>query len=139
MMQQFMKYIFDDSFEKVVHPAYVQRNRFQKGLHQAIAALQLPYEFFKQGVVAYDVNDWHLPESQLRRDVSKAWSKRIPIEDIKRVKRQHGVGFTAVVISAISGALRKTMMANGVTIPKKMHAILPLPWPKHPRKLCNHW
>jgi hypothetical protein len=49
------------------------------------------------------------------------------------------VGFTAVLIAGIAGALRKVMLQNQVCVPKKMHAILPLPFPNHPPGLCNHW
>ena len=139
MLQVFMKYIFDDSFDKVARPKFIQRNRIQKKLHKLVAALQLPYQFFKQGIVAYDTNDWHLPEHKLTRTIFKAWTQRIPIDWIKGTKENHKVGFTAVLIAGISGALRKVMMDNNVPVPKKMHCILPLPFPGHPPGFCNHW
>jgi len=139
MLQVFMKFVFEDEFEKVARPVYVKRNRLQRKLHQTIAALQLPYQFLKQGVVAYDRNAWHLPEHKLSRKIFKAWTRRIPTQWIKTTKQYHKVGFTAVLLSGISGALRKIMLENQVPIPKKMHCILPLPFPGHPTGFCNHW
>lgn len=88
---------------------------------------------------AFDRNAWHLPEDKLTRVIFKSWTKRIPTALIKEIKTNLNAGFTAVLISTVSGAIRKMMLRHGLQVPKRMHAIVPLPWPKHPNKFCNHW
>jgi hypothetical protein len=139
MMQLFMRCVFTDSFDKVAKPVYVERSAFQRRMYQLYAAFQLPYQFFKQGITSMDVNDWHLPEDKLTRKIHKAWSSRIPISLIKEIKGQYNVGFTAVLVSSLTGALRAMMIRSQVAVPKSIHAILPLPWPGHPPGLNNHW
>jgi len=135
----FMKCVFSEAMDAIPKPAFAERNAIEKKLFQLGALLQLPYQFMKQGVCAMDVNDWHVPESKLSRNVYKAWTGRIPTSLIKEIKTQLGVGFTAVLISVVSGALRKMMIKHNAKVPKRMNALVPLPWPKHPQKFCNHW
>lgn len=136
----FLKCVFDDSsLAKIQRPAFIQRNSIEKKLFKLGALLQLPYQFLKQGVCAFDSNEWHLPESKLTRKIYKGWTRRIPTSLIKEIKTECRVGFTAVLISTISGALRKMMIRHNVKVPKKMSGLVPLPWPKHPKRFCNHW
>lgn len=139
VLQVFMQYVFDNVSDKLVTSTVVQENPYQKLVYQLGGMVQLPYQFLKQGFTAMDVNSWHLPANQLSRKIYKAWSPRIGIDVIKEIKMRHNVGFTAVLIALISGAIRKMMVKCDVAVPKKVHAILPLPWPNHPSKFCNHW
>lgn len=134
-----MKCVLDDSVDMIPKPAFVQRSYIEKKLFKLGAFLQLPYQFLKQGVCAMDINQWHLPEHKLSRTIYKSWTKRIPTALIKEIKLNLKVGFTAVLVSAISGSLRKMMIRHNVKVPERMNAIVPLPWPKHPKKFCNHW
>ncbi|CAG7729993.1 unnamed protein product [Allacma fusca] len=98
-----------------------------------------PYQFCKMLVHALDRNDWHkIKDRDLARPFNFAFSERIPTEFVKAVKSMHDVSFTAVVISAIAGGIRKAMIQEGLKVPKNISAGVPVPMPGHPTKMRNH-
>jgi len=89
-------------------------------------------------LTTYDNNTFHPKGVQLTRDTHAAGDS-VPVSVIKNIRSKHGVTFSAVVMSALAGGIRKFMLVNDMKIPEKMHIVTPLPWPGHPSTLRNYW
>ncbi|CAG7669533.1 unnamed protein product, partial [Allacma fusca] len=73
------------------------------------------------------------------RPFNNAFSDRINLDFIKSIKQRHGVSYNAVVMAAITGGIRRIMLQQGKAIPEVINAGLPIPLPRHPGTMTNHW
>ncbi|CAL8143427.1 unnamed protein product [Orchesella dallaii] len=74
----------------------------------------------------------------------------VNLEDVKRIRRNYGVKLASVLLTIMTGAMRRYALEveGREEIPEEFLGALTLPWPKHPTrqpgtrnkdKLCNHW
>ncbi|CAG7716992.1 unnamed protein product, partial [Allacma fusca] len=128
------------SMKTAVKPHYARKSFWRQMVEICTFPVLAPYQFSKTMVDAYDVNDWHRgTQGTSSKPFNASFTHRIPTQLIKEVKDRHGVSFTAVVMSTIMGGIRNSMIRQGLKVPRKMSAAIPVPLPNHPHKLRNHW
>ncbi|CAG7815108.1 unnamed protein product [Allacma fusca] len=98
----------------------------------------MPYEMISQFFHCYDSNAWHLPEKTMARDNCGVVTATLSTQFVKNIKTMHQASFAGVVLTALAGGIRKTMILNQVKLPEQIHCLTPLPLPNHPDKLRNH-
>ena len=124
---------FDSATPKYESPS--GSSAISRALHFLFSA---PYEFLSEAQNAVDVNSWHVPREQLKRNNNSAISHKIPIEYIKEIKNLSKASFTGVILECFTAGLRKFMSEAGYATPDIIHCVTPLPVPGHPDKMRNH-
>ncbi|CAG7691929.1 unnamed protein product [Allacma fusca] len=97
------------------------------------------FELARQLLECNDANDWKIPDSQLIQSGMSAMTGRIPVEDIKEIRRTYQITFSGAILGLISGAMRQSMIDLEFDVPERMHGLLPIPsrW-KNRGKLRNY-
>ncbi|CAL8143426.1 unnamed protein product [Orchesella dallaii] len=89
------------------------------------------------------------PEGKHIREFQVSFTT-VKLEDVKRIRRKYGVKLASVLLTIMTGAMRRYALEveGREEIPEEFLGALTLPWPKHPTrqpgtrnkdKLCNHW
>jgi len=112
-------FIFDICAAKelsVAQPKTFSAKKHNDGLGWKLYEMFIPlYMFFRApidiatgmvDVLSYNYNEWHVPESQLKRRLNSAMSSTISVQKIKHVKNICNCSFAAVLLAMYTGALR---------------------------------
>ncbi|CAG7722392.1 unnamed protein product [Allacma fusca] len=135
-----LEHLCNVSLKTTAKPRFEKRNGFGTFARVLKAPVVAPYQFIKMLVEAKDSNDWHpRSESELVRPFNNAFSDRINLDFIRSIKQRHGVSYNAVVMTAITGGIRRIMLQQGKAVPEVINAGLPIPLPGHPGTMTNHW
>lgn len=107
-----------------------------------LSPLKLPYDTAKNIVESYEtsdssVNPWHKPGKRSKEYFSSV-SPSIPVQVVKDLKNRFGVSYATILISVISGGIRRVMKEAGQNVPKNMKGMIVLPMPRHPGGLVVH-
>lgn len=140
MLELFLNSIDNDNVkrEDLAKPRFAKRSFLQGLFYWAAVWLSVPYYVTQELLTTYDDNPFHPKGVKLTRTTYTA-GDAVPVSVIKNIRSKHNVTFSAVVMSALAGGIRKFMLVNDMKIPDKMHIVTPLPWPGHPSKLRNYW
>lgn len=84
-----------------------------------------------------DFHHLHLHPSKQSGEFYVIESKLISTKVVKSIKKKFGAPFTAVLVAAISGGLRKYMLKYNKPIPKYMSTAIPFATLDHSDKLTN--
>jgi len=126
------------TLEKIPQPKFQSRNVLRNILYCTWATLCVPYYVTKQLLTTRDDNYFHPSGVELKRKCFAAGTT-MSVAVVREVREKFNVTFSAVLMNAVAGGIRRYLMTNGIEIPEKMHVTTPLPWPGHPVKLRNFW
>ncbi|ODM92649.1 hypothetical protein Ocin01_14035 [Orchesella cincta] len=140
MLELFLNSIDNDNVkrEDLAKPRFKKRTFLQSLMYWAAVWLSVPYYVTQELFTTYDNNALHPKGVKLTRQAYSAGDS-VPVATIKKIRSKYNVTFSAVVMSALAGGIRKFMLVNDMKIPDKMHVVTPLPWPGHPSTLRNYW
>lgn len=84
---------------------------------------------------------WHVPDQKKKWKQLYTRSKPIHISQVRRIKKKYNASFTAVLFSAISAGVSKSLQGSkgcsGDAV-KVLPTFIPLPLAGHPMKFVNH-
>ncbi|CAL8074902.1 unnamed protein product [Orchesella dallaii] len=140
MLELFLNSIDNDNVkrEDLAKPRFRKRSFLQSLMYWTVVWISVPYYVTQELLTTYDNNALHPKGVKLTREAYSAGDS-VPVATIKKIRSTYNVTFSAVVMSALAGGIRKFMLVNDMKIPDKMHVVTPLPWPGHPSTLRNYW
>jgi len=84
-------------------------------------------------------HEWSINRIEYTREYVISRPVSIKMEYLKQLKDSLNVSFTAIVLAAFAGAIRKAMVDRNVRLPKYIKIFSPLALPGHPDDKCtNH-
>lgn len=120
-------------------PNFVQRNWVSRALYAVSLIFRIPYALGSMIVLKTDpIGPWHLPQKKLSRNHVYAITSHIPMTYLKSIRDAHKATMTGIILTAITGAMRKVMLESEKGISQNFTVLTPLPVPGHPKKLRNH-
>lgn len=107
-----------------------------------LSPFKLPYDMAKNLLEASEtsdpsVNPWHKPGKRSKEYFS-SMTPAIPAQIVKDLKNRFGVSYVTILISVISGGIRRVMKEAGQNVPKRMKGAIVLPMPRHSGRLITH-
>jgi len=130
ILRLLMEEVNNISLVNVAKPSRPKLSMVQQAVNAFFFWIRGPYMFMKMMAEINDNNAWHLPKEQLTRPKNTDFTPRISLEYIKGIKRANEVSFSAVLIAAITGAIRRMMIRKNVRIPPEITVAFPLPIPR---------
>ncbi|CAG7823822.1 unnamed protein product [Allacma fusca] len=98
---------------------------------QLKSVLTLPYDISVK-MCTNENKKRALGERQGSNNLCYNYSSIIHVDDIKRIRKNHGVAYNAVILSAINGAIARALSDAGTTPPESINLGYVLPLPDHP-------
>ena len=116
------------------------RSKSVETLRGITKTYQLVTEFFRF-LLDLKLDDYTWMAQSAHDGSSKYFTVRteeIPVETVKRIRRKFDVKFITVVMSAVLAAFEKMAQDAGITLPKGINFVTPIPMPNHPGGLRNN-
>ncbi|CAG7726541.1 unnamed protein product [Allacma fusca] len=98
---------------------------------QLKSVLTLPYDIFVK-MCTNESKKRPLGERHGSSNLCFNSTSIINVDDIKRIRKNHGVAYNAVILSAINGAIARALSDAGATPPETINLGYVLPLPNHP-------
>lgn len=134
-VQKILSYLVDEPFTPKFPSKMTSYHKFLLNLRTAFLG---PYDIIWRWYRGREsFHALHLPASKQKGEYFVVESKMFPISRVKSIKAKFGIPFTSVLISVISGALRKYFLKYGATIPEYLSAGIPLATAEHSDRIIN--
>ncbi|CAG7786243.1 unnamed protein product, partial [Allacma fusca] len=116
----------------------VQASRAQNMSFLQMASFVLIFPIVMFQLLPINKKQRILPKREKCHNLLYDISESIPISLIKTIRRNNGVGFAAVLHSAVNASISRCLQHNGRITSDTIGALTILPDPKHPGGMGNH-
>jgi len=124
----------DSTFTK---PMKLKRNLVSKIIHLITFPYRGAFAFVRIVMQSRDPYPWNVPFKKQTK-VLQSLPPSIPIQIVKDIKDKFNVSFSSVILAAITGAHRETIIKrNKNSVPRRLPCFSPFPLEEHSGKLRN--
>ena len=101
--------------------------------------LLFPIGLIRRTIAKPDRNKLHIPGRKLHGTLRVAWTERIGIERIKKLKQQANVSFNDILLACLSGAFRRYFQHRKQAVIEDVHLNMSMSMrPSHEEKILNN-